>query len=161
MSAEASSAAHSSVGLTVVEKLAVGVVCLFGLLLSALLIFYATSPWLDHLQIPFFGSRSRDSTLFAACAALSLYVTISLALRRRWAWWVALMAALATLGLALFFLKGILFPRDDFARSEGGFGFFIAFCLLIPGLLSTALLTLPSVRRRFLVTTRDEADLRG
>jgi hypothetical protein len=130
-------------------RAAVGVVCIFGFVLVALLTFYAASPWLDHKEIPFFGSRLRDSALFAFAAAASMYVTVSLARGRLWAWWSALAVAVATLSVAIFFLFASLHPRDDFARSEGGFGLFVSFCLMIPGLISTALLALPPVRRRF------------
>ena len=149
MNAETSNSTGSALRLSKVGRLAVGVVCVFGLCLSALLIFYAVSPWFDHAHIPFFGSRLRDSTTFSVSAAVSICITICLARVRLWAWWTALAVAVLTLAIAIFLLVATLFPRDDFARSEGGFGFFLSVCIMVPGLLSTIFLILPCVRRRF------------
>jgi len=128
---------------------AIAIVCLFGVTFFSLLLFYAASPWLDKQAIPFFGSRFRDSAVFALAAAVVGYLIVSLARRKPWAWWLSLAAGITILCIALWLLFATLHPRDDFARSEGGFGFFIWLCFLIPGLLSSALLVLPQTRRRF------------
>jgi hypothetical protein len=128
---------------------AIAIVCLFGAALFSLLLFYAGSPWLDRQAIPFLGSRPLDSGVFALAAAVTGYVTVSLALRKTWAWWLCLAIAIMTLCAALWLLFATLHPRDDFARSEGGFGFFISLCFIILGLSSSALLMLPQTRRRF------------
>ncbi len=126
---------------------AITIVCLFGVMLFSLLLFYAASPWLDRQAIPFFGSRSRDGVAFALAAAVTGCVTVSLA--RRKTWWFALATTITILCGALWLLFATLHPKDDFARSEGGFGCFLSLCLLIPGLSSSALLVLPQTRRRF------------
>ena len=128
---------------------AIAAVCLFGIMFFSLLLFYAASPWLDGQAIPFFGSRLGDSAVFALAAAVTGYTTVCLARRKTWAWWLSLAIAVMTLSVALWLLFATLHPRDDFARSEGGFGFFISLCLAIPGLSSSALLVLPQTRRRF------------
>ena len=43
------------------RKVAVGIVCCWGFAFAALLFFYALSPWVDHREIPVFGSRSLDT----------------------------------------------------------------------------------------------------
>ncbi len=125
------------------------VLCLFGLVLSALLLMYAASPWIDHNEIPFFGTRLRDTAIFSVLGSLNICILVGLARGKRWAWWFALFVAGLVLSMALFLVVASMHPRDDFARSEGGFGLFLSFCLLVPGAVSAVLLSLPAVRRRF------------
>ena len=51
---------------SVAGKLAVGIVCCWGVAFAALIFFYAVNPWIDHKEIPVFGSRSSDTALFGA-----------------------------------------------------------------------------------------------
>jgi hypothetical protein len=130
-------------------------VSFFGFMLCALLIFYAVSPWSDHKEIPFFGSRFRDTALFLILGLFSLSVTVELLRGKRWAWWSTLVVSVLTLSLAVVLLVSTLHPRDDFARLEGGFGLFLSLCLMLPGAVSTVLLTLPTVRQRFRVEDQE------
>jgi hypothetical protein len=118
-------------------------------MLAALLVFYAVSPWADRNEIPFFGSRIRDTAIFSLLGLSSISAIVGLIRGRRWAWWSALVVAVVTLSAAVFLLIATLHPRDDFARSEGGFGLFISLCLMIPGVVSAVLLTLPAICQRF------------
>ena len=133
----------------VAGRIEIAVVSFFGLTLCTLFIFYAVSPWSDHNEIPFFGSRFRDTALFSILGLSSLCITIQLLRGRWWAWWSALAVSVLTLSMAVFLLVVTLHPRDDFARSEGGFGLFLSLCLMLPGAVSIILLTLPTVRQRF------------
>jgi cell division protein FtsW (lipid II flippase) len=138
-------------------------VCIFGFVLSALLLMYAASPWIDHNEIPFFGTRLHDTAIFFVLGASGVAITVGLARGRRWAWWSALIVVSLLLSMAVFLLVATVRPRDDFARSEGGFGWFLSFCLLVPGVISAVLLSLPAVRRRFSrpsdLPERTEADV--
>jgi hypothetical protein len=135
------SKAMSLVGITVV--------CIVSSALSALFLMYAFSPWIDHNEIPFFGSRLRDTTVFSILGASGISVTVGLARGKRWALWSALIVVGLMLSTAVVLLVATVRPRDDFARSEGGFAVFLSFCLLVPGLVSGVLLLLPAVRQRF------------
>jgi hypothetical protein len=130
-------------------RVGTAVVSFFGFMLCALFIFYAVPPWLEHNEIPFFGLRFRDTALFSILGLSSLSVTVQLLRGKRWAWWCALAVSVLTLSLAMVLLVLTLHPRDDFARSEGGFGFFLSLCLMLPGAASAILLTLPATRQRF------------
>jgi hypothetical protein len=132
-----------------VSQISISIVSCFGVTLGALLFFYAVSPWTDHKVIPLFGSRLSDTAIFGVIGLFCVFVTIQLLRSKRWAWWFAFVIAAITLGLAIIFLILVLHPRNDFERSESGFGLGISLCLLIPGAVSTILLSLPSVRRRF------------
>jgi hypothetical protein len=79
------------------------VVCIFGFVLCALFLMYAASPWIDHNQIPFFGSRLRDTAIFFILGASGISVTVGLARGRRWAWWSAFMVVVLVLSMAVFF----------------------------------------------------------
>ena len=130
------------------------VVSSLGLLLAAILFFYATAPWIEHGVIPFFGSRLGDTSMFGGSGLFCTFVAFQLFRSRRWAWWVAFVASLAMLILAMTLLFLFLHPRDEFARSEGGFGLFLSLFLMVPSAVSAILLSLPSTRQRFPSTTR-------
>ncbi len=139
-----------------VSQISIGVVSCFGFTLGALLFFYAVSPWTDHKVIPFFGSRVWDTAIFGVVGLFCVFVTMQLLRSKCSAWWFAFAVATITLGLAIVFLILVLHPRNDFERSEGGFGLFVSLCLLIPGAISTILLSLPSVRRRISSSRKSE-----
>ena len=139
-----------------VSQISMAVVSCFGFTLGALLFFYAVSPWTDHKVIPFFGSGVCDTAIFGVIGLFCIFVTIQLLRSKCWAWWFAFAVATITLALATVFLIAVLHPRDDFERSESGFGLFISLCLLIPSAISTILLSLPSVRRRISSSRRTE-----
>ena len=82
-------------------RIALGVVCFFGLTFAALLLFYAGSPWIEQRAIPFFGSRFYDSVLFGIAGLFFVYVNIRLIQGKAWAWWTALTANVLTLALAV------------------------------------------------------------
>jgi hypothetical protein len=135
--------------MSVAGKIAVGVVCCCGFAFSALLLLYAASPWQDHKEIPVYGARALDTVLFGVAALICAFVTIRLLQGRRWAWWTAFAVSVLTLGLGVFVFYSALHPQNDFARSESGFGIGISIILMTPSLISSALLALPCVRRRF------------
>jgi hypothetical protein len=124
------------------------VVCIFGWVLCALLLMYAVSPWIDQNENPFFGTRFRDTAAFSILGASGIFVTVGLARGRRWAWWSTLIVVGLVLSIASFLVVATVRPRDEFARSEGGFALFLSFCLLVPGVISAVLLLLPAVRQR-------------
>lgn len=136
-------------GMSAIAKVAVGVVCLFGFAFAALLFFGAVNPWIDQHEIPFFGSRVCDSALLGVAGLLCVYVSIRLIQAKTWAWWSALVVSVLTLGFGVFLFVAALHPRDDFARSESGFGLGMGFILMTVGAIPGVLLSLPSVRRRF------------
>lgn len=131
-------------------RVAIGVVSLFGFALAAVLLMYALAPWLDRNVRPFSGSRLRYTVEFGLTAAVSIFATIRFIQGKKWAWWTAFFVTAVTLASAISLFYLVLHPRDEFAASEGGFGFGLAIMFLIPSVLSGVLLNLPSVRRRFL-----------
>ena len=132
-----------------VARIAIGVVCFFGLALAALLFFYAGSPWIEQREIPFFGSRFFDSALFGVAGLFCVFVDIRLLQGKAWAWWTTLAASTLTLAFGVLVFVSALHPRDDFARSESGFGLGISVILMTPAAIAGTLLILPPVRRRF------------
>ena len=130
-------------------KVALGVVCFFGVILSVLFFFYAAGPWIEHRAIPIFGVRIYDSVLFGVAGLFCAFVNLRLIQGRTWAWWTAFAASLLALALGAFILIAALSPRNDFARSESGFGLGISVLLIVPATLNAVLLNLPPVRRRF------------
>lgn len=135
--------------MSAVVRIAIGVVCLFGFTLAALLFFYAANPWMERVEVPLFGSRIYDTALFSVIGLLCVLASIRLIQGRTWAWWTAFIVSLITFGLGAFLFVYALYPRDKFARSEGGFGLGIGIMLMIPGTISSILLNLSSVCRRF------------
>jgi hypothetical protein len=135
--------------MSVGAKIAIGIVCFFGFALAASFFIYAVNPWIDQHEIPFLGSRTYDSLLFGAAGLLCAYVSIRLIHGRTWAWWTALAASILTLGFGGLHFVSALHPRDDFARSESGFGLGIGLILMTAGAIPSILLSLPAVRRRF------------
>jgi hypothetical protein len=132
-------------------KVAVGIVCCCGFGFATLLFFYAANPWIDHQEIPVFGSRQLDALLFSAAGFMCAFVTIRFAQGRRWAWWTAVAVSLLTLGLGVLLLYSSLQPQSDFARSESGFGIGISIILVTPSFVTGVLLALPRVRQRFAI----------
>jgi hypothetical protein len=132
-------------------RIAIGIVCFLGFTLAALLFFAAVNPWVDPREIPFLGSRFYDSALFGAAGFLCVFVEVRLIQGRLWAWWIAFAVSLVTIGLGVLLFVSALHPRDDFARSESGFGLGIGFILMTLGAIPSVLLGLPPVRRRFLL----------
>jgi hypothetical protein len=119
--------------------------------------FYAVSPWSDRNEIPFFGSRLRDTVVFSTFGLIGLCVTIQLLRGRRWAWWSAFVVTALILSIGVLLLVLTLYPRDEFARSEGGFGWFLSFWLMLPSAISLILLILPAVRQMFRIKPKEVA----
>src|SRR5208282_3518980 len=132
-----------------VVRVAIVVVCLFGLAFAALLLFAAVNPWVDQHEIPFLGSRFYDSALFGAAGLLCAFVVVRLIQGKLWAWWTAFAVGLVTIGLGALLFVSALHPRDDFARSESGFGLGTGFILMTLGAIPSVLLGLPPVRQKF------------
>lgn len=132
-----------------VVRIAIGVVCLFGFTLAALLFFYAANPWMERVEVPLLDSRIYDTAVFSVIGLLCVFVSIRLIQGRTWAWWTAFIVSLVTSGLGAFLFVYALYPRDKFARSEGRFGLGIGIMLMILGTISSILLNLSSVCRRF------------
>jgi hypothetical protein len=130
-------------------RVAVGIVCCWGFVFAALLFFYAIGPWTDHRAIPLFGSRLLDTMLFGAAGLICVFVIARLIQGRRWAWWTAFAVSILMLGFGAFLLYSALHAQTDFERSESGFGIGISIILLTPTVISSVLLALPCVRRRF------------
>jgi len=135
--------------MSVAGRFAIGVVSCCGFAFAALLFVYAVSPWVDQKQIPFFGTPASDTVLFGTAGAFCALVNIRLLQRRRWAWWTAFSVSLLTLGFGMLVFFSALHPKNDFARSESGFGIGISLILVTPSLITSVLLALPSVRRVF------------
>lgn len=133
----------------VAGRVAVGIVCCWGFALAALLFLYAVSPWIDHKEIPFFGSRASDTALFGAAELICVFVILRFIQGKRWAWWTAFAVSTLILGLGALLLYSSLHARTDFERSESGFGFGVSIILMTPSAICSALLALPCVRRRF------------
>jgi len=132
-----------------VVRVTIGVVCLFGFALAALLLLAAVNPWIDQHEIPFLGSRFYDSAMFAIAGLLCAFVVVRLIQSKSWAWWVAFATGLVTIGFGVLFFVTALHPRDDFARSESGLGLGISVILMTLGAIPSVLLALPPVRRKF------------
>ena len=130
-------------------RIAIGVVCFFGFTLAALLFLYAISPWIDYAEIPFFGSRVCDSALFGVAGLLAAFASVHLIQGKTWAYWTALAVSVITLGLGVLIFVSAFRARDEFARSEAGFGLGISLILTTPAAISGLLLSLPAVRRKF------------
>jgi len=130
-------------------RIAIGAVCFFGLALAAVLLLYAGSPWVEQRAIPFFGSRFYDSSLFGIAGLFTVFVSVRLLQGKAWAWRAALAASVLMLALGVLIFISALNPRDEFARSESGFGIGISVIVMAPALIATILLILPPVRRKF------------
>jgi hypothetical protein len=131
-------------------RIGLGIVCCCCFGFAALLLFYAVHPWIDHKEIPFFDSRLSHNALFGAVGLICTFVTVRLIQGRPWAWWTAFAVSTLILSLGMFLLYSSLHPRSEFERSESGFGIGISIILIMPTFVSSVLLLLPSVRRRFL-----------
>jgi hypothetical protein len=130
-------------------RIALGVVCFLGLSFAALLLLYAVSPWIEQRAFPVSGSQSHDSVLFGIAGLSCVYVNIRLIQGKAWAWWTTLSVNVLILVLGVVVFISALNPRDDFGRSESGFGIGISVLLGTPAAIATVLLILPPVRRRF------------
>jgi pilus assembly protein TadC len=137
--------------MSAVVRIAVGIVSFFGFALAAVLFLYAANPWMERAEIPVLGSRIYDTAIFGVTGLLCIFVSIRLIQGKNWAWWTAIAVSIAALGLGVLFFVSALHPRDDFARSEAGFGLGISLILVTPGAISGVLLSLAPVRRRFVV----------
>lgn len=131
------------------RRVAVGIVCCWGFAFAALLFFYALSPWIDHKEIPVFGSRLLDTVLFGAAGLICVFVIARLIQGKRWAWWAAFAVSTLILALGAFFFYASMHARTDFERSESGFGLGVSIILMAPTAICSVLLALPCVRRRF------------
>jgi hypothetical protein len=133
-------------------KIAIGIVCFWGVALAALLFFYAASPWIEHEAIPSFHSRFADTLLFGTAGLICLFVITRLIQGRRWAWWTALAVSTAILALGAVLLYSSFHAKTEFERSESGFGIGVSLILITPTTMSSVLLVLPFVRRRFITS---------
>ena len=134
-----------------VVRVAISIACFFGFTLAAILLFAAVNPWVDQHEIPFLHSRLYDSALFGVAGFLGVFAGVRLIQGRLWAWWIAFAVGLVTTGFGVLLFISALHPRDDFARSESGFGLGIGFILMTVGAIPSVLLALPPVRRKFFV----------
>ena len=128
-------------------RAAVGIVGFWGFALTALLLFYAASPWIDHRAIPVFRSRVLDTVLFGVVGLICLFVIARLIQARRWAWWTAFAVSTVILGLGAFLFYSSLHAQTEFERSESGFGLGVSIILMAPSAMCSVLLALPCVRR--------------
>jgi hypothetical protein len=130
-------------------RILVGFVGAVGTLLAAILFFYAASPYVERGVVPFFHSAPLEALIFGTAGIACLFVSIRLIAGRRWAWWATALINTLVLGTGLILLWIVLHPRDEFARSEGGFGFFLSILTIAPSAFCLAVLFLPVVRRSF------------
>ena len=135
--------------MSILAKIAIGIVAIIGLALGALFFFYAVGPWIEARAIPMFGSRIYDTVLFGAAGLLCVFINLRLIQGKVWAWWTAWGASILVLALGVSIFYSALHPSDDFARSESGFGIGISVILMTLATVACALLSLPPVRRRF------------
>ena len=131
------------------SRIAVSIVICSGVLLSTVLLFYAAGPWLDHTVIPFTKSRMKDAIIFGSVGVFYLFATIEFLRRQRWAWIVALVTSTLIFAVSSWLLFLVIHPRDDFARSEGGYAFFLSILFGVPAAICIALISLRPVRERF------------
>jgi hypothetical protein len=130
-------------------RVLVGLVTVVGLIFAAVLFFYAASPYIYVGVVPFFHSAVRDMVIFGLAGVCCLYVCARLMACRPWAWWATTLLSVLVLVTGLFLAWATIHPRDDFARSEGGFGFFLSILLTLPSAFCLSILNLPIVRRSF------------
>jgi len=133
-------------------RFAIAVVALFELLVATLFGFYAASPWTDRFVVPFFKSRLADTSIFVIAMLAMIALVVSLLKGKRAAWWLSVIGSALFMSLGGFFIWSTFHPRDDFARSEGGFGVFLGVLLLFPACTTLGLLNLPKTRRYFFQT---------
>lgn len=133
----------------VLSRLSLGFVTLMGFGFALLVFFYAASPFTERGMIPVFHNATRDLTIFGLTGFGTIIACIGLLRHKRWAWWVTATFSAILLAAGIIFFWICAHPRDDFARSEGGFGFFLSLLISAPSLLCLILLSLPPVRRSF------------
>src|ERR1700724_1301382 len=126
-------------------RILVGFVGTIGTLLAAILFFYAASPYVERGVVPFFHSAPLEALICGTAGIACLFVSIRLIAGRRWAWWATALISTLVLCMGLILLWIVLHPRDEFARSEGGFGFFLSLLTIVPGAFCLAVLNLPVV----------------
>jgi len=137
-----------------VARIAIGALSFFGFTLAALLFFYAGNPWIERGEIPFSGSRFFDSASFGMAGLLCVFVNVRLVQGKAWAWWTALAVSVLMLAFGALVFISALHPRDDFARSESGFGLGISVILMTPAAIASILLIMPAVRRSYVFSAR-------
>ena len=131
-------------------RISIGFVLLLGAAFAALMLFYAAAPFTESGVIPFSHSAAGDAIIFGFLTICSLLICIGLIKRKSWAWWTTVLFCIL-LVLAGFGLLWItMHPRDEFARSEGGFGWFLSFILLLIGGICLSILSSRSVRKSFI-----------
>lgn len=115
---------------------------------AAILVFYGALPYVERC-CPFFHSAPLEALIFGTACIASLFVSIRLIAGRQWAGWATALIRTLVLCVGLILLWIVLHPRDEFARSEGGFGSFLSQLTIVPGAFCLAVLNLPVVRRGF------------
>jgi hypothetical protein len=135
-------------------KVAIGIVALFGFILSALFFFYAVFYAVAHTELSIRQHSFARGFILPAISAfvlglLCVWTSIGLTRGNPWAWWVALFGAVAIFvsGAALVYLA--FYSTDAYIRSESGFGLIIGVTLAVPASVSMAFLLLHGVRQRF------------
>ena len=140
----------ASSGFGYLVRISIGFVVLLGVAFTALMLFYATAPYTEKDVIPVSRSAIGDTLIFGSIAIGSLAVCIGLAKRKLWAWWTTVLFCALLLVAGIFLFWTTLHPRDEFARSEGGFGWFLGSIFSSLGGACLSILNSSGVRRSFI-----------
>jgi hypothetical protein len=129
---------------TAMVRTTIAIVSLFGFLFSGLMFMYGSLSALARPPHP-----ASASTLMLI-GLLSVFTTVQLIRRKKWAWWGAMFWTSLIFLFAMFCVWSAFYSTDAYARSEASFGFGIGVILMIPAIITAILLNIPQVRFMFL-----------
>ena len=122
-----------------IVRASIAVVLLVILSFASLMVWYVVTPY----------SNIYNRCASGSIALGSLITAVGQIKRNKWAWRAAVLFSALMLLAGLLVLWMAAHPRDEFARSEGGFAMSVVLVLCSPSALCLTLLNVPAVHRVF------------